>query len=249
MKLKWILKAMMCSFLLILLTACKAGGANNASSSSSQTSSSTISSTTEQVIQPASMNLDGIMQGDYDSLIGTWQNSQGERLVFNLKGLVSDTSSLHGRGKIVDGVLETGVVSNNGTDNNTLLLVPKGLAIPQGYFSEGSDTSDQGQDRLVLVQGTLTGEVEAYYRQSVSAASGLDPLKNAETGVQLESGPLTIDYANQILGENGWKVIEGNYTRTEAIPYNVIEGDNSSYYSIYQNGVIVNDSYQIIYQP
>ncbi|WP_421365224.1 hypothetical protein [Streptococcus suis] len=91
--------------------------------------------------------------------------------------------------------------------------------------------------------------VDVYYRLTNSATSGIDPLKNTETGVQLDSGPKTIDYANSILGENNWRVIEGNYTRTESIPYNILEGDDNARYTIYQNGVIINADYQIVYQP
>ncbi|WP_392363848.1 DUF6287 domain-containing protein, partial [Streptococcus suis] len=146
------------------------------------------------------------MQGNYDSILGTWQNSQGNSLVFNSKGLVADSQSLLGRGKITDGIFETGYVDATIGDV-TLLMIPKGT---QANTTE-TDTTDSTRDRMIVIsQETAADVVDVYYRLTNSATSGIDPLKNTETGVQLDSGPKTIDYANSILGENNWRVIEGN---------------------------------------
>ncbi|HEM5154544.1 TPA: translation initiation factor 1 (IF-1) [Streptococcus suis] len=203
------------------------------------------SSTVQREISLSSMDIDALMQGNYDSILGTWQNSQGNSLVFNSKGLVADSQSLLGRGKITDGIFETGYVDATIGDV-TLLMIPKGT---QANTTE-TDTTDSTRDRMIVIsQETTADVVDVYYRLTNSATSGIDPLKNTETGVQLDSGPKTIDYANSILGENNWRVIEGNYTRTESIPYNILEGDDNAHYTIYQNGVIINADYQIVYQP
>ncbi len=68
-------------------------------------------------------------------------------------------------------------------------------------------------------------------------------------GIQLESGQDTIDYAKMILGDKDWIVIEGNYTRTESIPYNLLQGNDSSLYWVYQNGEIYDKDNKLVHQP
>ena len=68
-------------------------------------------------------------------------------------------------------------------------------------------------------------------------------------GIQLESGQDTIDYAKMILGDKDWIVIEGNYTRTESIPYNLLQGNDGSLYWVYQNGEIYDKDNKLVHQP
>ncbi|HEM3613360.1 TPA: translation initiation factor 1 (IF-1) [Streptococcus suis] len=232
------------------LSACqteKKGSSASTSTADTQVSNAntSTSSTIQHEISLSSMDIDALMQGNYDSILGTWQNSQGNSLFFNSKGLVADSQSLLGRGKITDGIFETGYVDATIGDV-TLLMIPKGTQVNTTEI----DTTDSTRDRMIVIsQETAADVVDVYYRLTNSATSGIDPLKNTETGIQLDSGPKTIDYANSILGENNWRVIEGNYTRTESIPYNILEGDDNTRYTIYQNGVIINADYQIVYQP
>ncbi|MFH6626462.1 DUF6287 domain-containing protein [Streptococcus suis] len=234
------------------LSACqteKKGSSASTSTADTQVSNAntSTSSTIQREISLSSMDIDALMQGNYDSILGTWQNNQGNSLIFNSKGLVADSQSLLGRGKITDGIFETGYVDATIGDV-TLLMIPKGT---QANTTE-TDTTDSTRDRMIVISQETAADadvVDVYYRLTDSATSGIDPLKNTETGVQLDSGPKTIDYANSILGENNWRVIEGNYTRTESIPYNILEGDDNTRYTIYQNGVIINADYQIVYQP
>ncbi len=93
------------------LSACQT--ANKGSSASTSTADTQVSnantstsSTIQREISLSSMDIDALMQGNYDSILGTWQNSQGNSLVFNSKGLVADSQSLLGRGKITDGILK-----------------------------------------------------------------------------------------------------------------------------------------------
>ncbi|HFU4501551.1 TPA: DUF6287 domain-containing protein [Streptococcus suis] len=216
--------------------------------SSSSSSSDTSSSSVAEAATILSMDIDSLMQGNYDSLIGTWQNSRGETLVFNMKGLVAESQNLLGRGKITDGIFETGYIDKS-IGEVSLMMVPKDTLLSQSLYPTETDPTDTTRDRILTKVGEAELDVDAFYRVSNTASEGIDPLKNTETGIQLESGPKTIEYANSILGENNWRVIEGNYTRTEAIPYNVLEGNDNTHYSVYQNGVIVNANYQIVYQP
>ncbi|NQP65562.1 hypothetical protein HO908_08490 [Streptococcus suis] len=78
--------------------------------------------------------------------------------------------------------------------------------------------------------------------------SGKD-LSELNRGVQLESGQDTIDYAKMILGDKDWIVIEGNYTRTESIPYNLLQGNDGSLYWVYQNGEIYDKDNKLVHQP
>ncbi|MCK3905385.1 translation initiation factor 1 (IF-1) [Streptococcus suis] len=216
--------------------------------SSSSSSSVTAPSSSAEVTTILSMDIDSLMQGNYDSIIGKWQNSRGESLVFNIKGLVADSQNLLGRGKITEGIFETGYIDNN-IGEVSLMMIPKDTILSQSLYSAGADPTDTTRDRILTKVGEAELDVDAFYRVSTTSSEGIDPLKNTETGIQLESGPKTIEYANSILGENNWRVIEGNYTRTETIPYNVLEGNDNTHYSVYQNGVILNANYQIVYQP
>ncbi|HFI0174994.1 DUF6287 domain-containing protein [Streptococcus suis] len=243
--------SLLCS---VFLIACSnnQGQESTATSSSveqvTSESSSTTSSSEQKSISLLTLDIDTLMQGNYDSIIGTWQNSQGEQLTFNIKGLVSETRNLIGRGKITVGIFETGFVDKN-TGESGLLMVPANFSIPSSLLNGGEDLSDTTKDRMVIATEVLDTAVDVFYRVSNSANSGLDPLSNTQTGVTLDSGPKTIEYANQILGENNWQVVEGNYTRTESIPYNILEGNDKIRYTVYQNGIIINANYQIVYQP
>ncbi|HGA1412903.1 TPA: DUF6287 domain-containing protein, partial [Streptococcus suis] len=167
------------------LSACqteKKGSSASTSTADTQVSNANTSrsSTIQREISLSSMDIDALMQGNYDSILGTWQNSQGNSLVFNSKGLVADSQSLLGRGKITDGIFETGYVDATIGDV-TLLMIPKGT---QANTTE-TDTTDSTRDRMIVIsQETTADVVDVYYRLTNSATSGIDPLKNTETGVQ-----------------------------------------------------------------
>lgn len=243
-----------CLLVSVLLIACNnLNGQVNSSSStntekSTSSTSTTVSSSEQKSISLLSLDIDSLMQGNYDSIIGTWQNNQGDQLIFNIKGLVAENQNLIGRGKITEGIFETGYAEKNQGEYD-LLMVPANVVVTSNLINSESDLSDTTKDRMIIKRDSFDENVDVYYRVLNSANSNIDPLSNTETGVMLESGPKTIEYANQILGENNWKVFEGNYTRTESIPYNILEGNDSIRYTVYQNGVIINANYQIVYQP
>ncbi len=160
------------------LSACqteKKGSSASTSTADTQVSNAntSTSSTIQREISLSSMDIDALMQGNYDSILGTWQNSQGNSLVFNSKGLVADSQSLLGRGKITDGIFETGYVDTTIGDV-TLLMIPKGT---QANTTE-IDTTDSTRDRMIVIsQETTADVVDVYYRLTNSATSGIDPLK------------------------------------------------------------------------
>ncbi len=160
------------------LSACqteKKGSSASTSTADTQVSNANTSrsSTIQREISLSSMDIDALMQGNYDSILGTWQNSQGNSLVFNSKGLVADSQSLLGRGKITDGIFETGYVDATIGDV-TLLMIPKGT---QANTTE-TDTTDSTRDRMIVIsQETTADVVDVYYRLTNSATSGIDPLK------------------------------------------------------------------------
>lgn len=204
----------------------------------------------DKTISLASLNTDEILQGNYDSIIGQWQNPQGEVLTFQTTGLVTEGLSLEGRATRTDGVIEVGLVATDPAVPTRILMVPKDQTIPQTYLDKEEDQTDKSLERMIVTTLPWSHNPDTvYYRLRTSAYNQENPLEVKETGVQLETGPKTVQYANQILGDKDWTVIEGNYTRTESTPYNVLEGNDSSRYTVYQNGFIVNANYQIIYLP
>lgn len=263
-----------CSLLLIsLLTACGKKAETNSTSqtqettqtseiskSSSSTSSTreeatTQEATTEEVVQSpnfAKMNLEEISKGDFSSVIGRWENKEGNSLTFNSLGLVGD-STIQGHSILVDGALEINVSSTIGTGGFALVFIPSGTSIPNKHFSTGTDTSDINRDRMFGTQSIAekVDDLNMYYRLvSRTAGSSANPLTNIDTGVALESGQSTIDYANAILGPLNWQLIESNYNRTESIPFELLRGDNGALYRVYRNGVILSQTKDlIVYMP
>lgn len=162
------------------LSACqteKKGGSASTSTADTQVSNAntSTSSTIQREISLSSMDIDALMQGNYDSILGTWQNSQGNSLVFNSKGLVADSQSLLGRGKITDGIFETGYVDATIGDV-TLLMIPKGTQVN----TTETDTTDSTRDRMIVISQETAADadvVDVYYRLTNSATSGIDPLK------------------------------------------------------------------------
>lgn len=97
-------------------------------------------------------------------------------MIFNSKGLVTEDRALLGRGKIMDGVFETGYVDAKIGDV-TLLMVPGGTQLSATYQTTGTDTSDSTRDRMIVISPASADSMEVYYRLSQSADSGIDPLK------------------------------------------------------------------------
>lgn len=201
------------------------------------------------------MDSQAILKGDYTSVIGTWQNKKGETLTFNTLGLTNGYSIVPNSGQTMGQLATLSISADNAAGNGAILfLIPKEITLAAEHLDGTEDVSDTGKDRMMLSQQsawnaeTLTDSV--FYRVSLSGTDTVDPLTNNNTGLMLESGQVTIDYAISILGDRKWTVLESNYNRTETIPFELLQGDDQSLYRIYQNGVIVAESTnQIVYQP
>ncbi|MBF0788270.1 MULTISPECIES: hypothetical protein [unclassified Streptococcus] len=99
------------------------------------------------------------------------------------------------------------------------------------------------------VAGSSSASPDEVVSDTASASDLADILQDRNTGVTLESGQTTIDYANTILGDKSWLVLEDNYSRTDSVPYNLLQGTDGSLYRVYQNGVIIDMDDAIVHQP
>ncbi|HFU4025131.1 TPA: DUF6287 domain-containing protein [Streptococcus suis] len=224
-------------------------------SSSTATSSSQASSSTRPVSSTATasgqagMDIQAILAGDFSSIKGTWRNKAGHTMMFDETGLVSEAANFGDYAEIKDGMYQTGVYSVAGP-GYALVMVPAGVVIPDGYFYDGSDPSDSSRDRIFGAQNVLpVASFDPMYKQSDIAS--VEEWKRADTGIALENGQSTIDYANTFLSDQGWSIIEDNYNRTEATPYSLVQGSNDFpyLYYIYRNGVIVSTDGTLVYAP
>lgn len=115
-------------------------------------------------------------------------------------------------------------------------------------------SQNQGQE-TVEVSSTTTSQSSTSHSSTVSStetvtsSSSQSATEQDDTGIQLESGQKTIDYAVGILGDKEWQVIEDNYNRTNSIPFNLLQGNDQSLYRVYQNGVITDLDGNIIHEP
>lgn len=126
---------------------------SSSSSSSTTVSSSTESSGTEEV-EVADMDIQAIAQNDYSSIAGTWQNANGDTMVFDENGLVGE-SQIQSDSARFD-LLEGGVVLSAGVAGTVggygIVMVPKGISIPEANLYETTDTSDISQERMFAGQ-------------------------------------------------------------------------------------------------
>lgn len=224
---------------------------SSASSSSSQASSSSTrpASSTAPASSQAGMDIQAILAGDFSSVKGTWRNKAGHTMVFDENGLVSEGSNLDEYAEIKDGMYQTDVYSTAGA-GYALVMVPAGVVIPDGYFYDGSDPSDSSHDRIFGAQNVLaTASFDPMYKHSNIAS--VEEWIQADTGIALENGQSTIDYANTFLSDHGWSIIEDNYNRTEGTPYSLVQGNDAFpyLYYIYRNGVIVSTDGTLVYAP
>lgn len=227
----------------------KASSSTSSQQSSTSSSSTTTSSSTSTTSNKVGMNIQAILEDDYSSIKGTWRNNSGHTMMFDEDGLVGEGANFGDYAEIKDGMFQTSVYTVAGT-GYALVMVPTGVVIPDSYFYDGSDPSDISRDRMYGTQNTLTVEnFDPLYK--ISNLSSVEDWKLAETGIILENGQSTIDYANQHLVDQGWNIIEDNYNRTEGVPYSLVQDSNGSpyLYYIYRNGVILSKDGSLVYAP
>ncbi|MBP2624323.1 DUF6287 domain-containing protein [Streptococcus oricebi] len=141
----------------------KASSSKASQSSSSASSESSASSNTNPREDQIRMQIAELAEGNFASVRGTWQNSQGQRLTFDEKGLVSDSQEFYGASLTDYGTASAGVYGGEG-DGFLLEFIPAGVSLPSKEAFK--DDSDPGRDRLWVGVGINSFEEQGsfYYR-------------------------------------------------------------------------------------
>lgn len=126
---------------------------------------------------------------------------------------------------------------------------PKTNASSSASSSQVSTSSSSSTDSTSSVAAASSSDAPAAEPVTDPVTDPADAIQNNNTGVTLDSGQDTINYANSILGDKGWTVLEDNYNRTDSIPYNLLQGTDGSLYRVYQNGVILDMDDTVVHQP
>lgn len=145
-------------------------GRTTASSSSTLASSKQEEKNVNQS-KLASMNITALVNGDYSSVKGTWQDEAGNRLTFDDKGLVSKDEEFYGVSATDYGTAAGGVYG--GASGGFLIeFIPAGVTIASRTADDGTllfaDDSDKSRDRIWTGIG-MQSFMEAghfYYRVS-----------------------------------------------------------------------------------
>ncbi|MCU0082685.1 DUF6287 domain-containing protein [Streptococcus danieliae] len=111
------------------------------------------------------MNIEEILAGDFSSIAGTWENDYEERLVFDDKGLVSETYQV----TLTTALAEGGFLSTQFEPIRALVGGALIRFIPSGIDASNPDTQDRSKhfkDRIWLSQsnGDLAFAREFYYK-------------------------------------------------------------------------------------
>ncbi|MGT2929187.1 DUF6287 domain-containing protein [Streptococcus dentasini] len=140
---------------------------NNSGSYTNRGSSSTSSPATSsqresgennnQENSSSSINVSAIANGDFSSVAGTWQNANGDTLVFDNNGLVSDTQFIQSQGVSGEKALFTIGQKDSEVGSAALFMIPKGVASTAG--------ATFNQDVITVGQGASSDETP-YYKTS-----------------------------------------------------------------------------------
>ena len=122
----------------------------NSSSQSSQQESS-VSSTSSQTLGSSSQQSSST--GNFSGVVGTWENANGLRIVFDENGLVNG-------GTVISSGQQNGITSYNvsaGASGYAISFYPAGTSLP--YVN-----SDINRDRIIAGQVAPSSENEVFYR-------------------------------------------------------------------------------------
>ncbi|MGT2771528.1 DUF6287 domain-containing protein [Streptococcus marimammalium] len=153
---KKIILLLLLTFFLISLSACQTN--NQEKEKTTVTTTTQTTSDNEDNGTQIGMSLKAIEKGDYNSILGTWQNELGDMLIFNQDGL--DSENLVIQGAFLRGNnLELNIVPDGNNDEAySLILIPADTIIPASSFiSDDGDTSDSKRDRMVATKTQLEG--------------------------------------------------------------------------------------------
>ncbi|MEW4355059.1 DUF6287 domain-containing protein [Streptococcus pneumoniae] len=145
----------------------KSSSEMNQASEETQTSTSSQETTTsnnenqeatekKETAAASAIDVNALINGDFSSIAGTWQNDKGETLVFSNDGLVSEDRQLL-TNDVVAGrahfTIAPKVVGEGGASG--LLVMPTGVAAPGGTVYT--------QDAIVVAQ-SMSEEAHPYYK-------------------------------------------------------------------------------------
>lgn len=247
----------------------KASQSKSVQEDSSEEDTSSEDSEEEEADEEAGMDIEAIKQGDFSSVAGTWRDATGRTLTFDDQGLVSDTIYIKlDYAKDIEGILRVNATPKAyGPGGFMLFFAPEGTTFPRGVDNK-EDASDSSKDRIVSGQQSIFSDASAFYyrvddEDTTASSSSSDnstktkhksqsvdeAIHRTDTGVTLSGGQSSSDYATKILGDKGWTVWSGTYGRTEDVPYNTLNSSDNQTIYVYQNGVIISQDNQIIYEP
>lgn len=133
------------------------------SSSATSSQKSADSSSEKRKDEKAVMDISALANGDYSSVKGIWQDAAGNQLIFDNKGLVSDSYELYGVSLTDYGTASAGVY---GGESGGFLLefIPTGISIADR--ENFKDQSDSARDRIWSGVGMNTFDEQGsfYYR-------------------------------------------------------------------------------------
>lgn len=206
----------------------------------------------------AVMDVNAIRSGSFSSLVGTWQNANGEVLKFDGHGLVEPQNV---RLNVSHSTLKNGILKASLQYEFTgamIYFAPKGAVFPDGVDGK-RDASDSFKDRIWTGQQGVFSDADVFYYKisselldtigTTAKRSGEEARKRRNTGVWLSGGQSSVDYANEKLGFKEREVFAGNYGMTDEIPYNAVHSPDGTVVWVYQNGVILKEDSQILYEP
>ena len=109
------------------------------------------------------MDISALVNGNYASVKGTWQDASGNQLVFDDKGLVSSVYELYGA-SLTDYGTAAGGVYGGESGGFLIEFLPKGVKVADK--ENFTDNSDAGQDRIWTGVGLNSFDEQGsfYYR-------------------------------------------------------------------------------------
>ncbi|EOV2989953.1 DUF6287 domain-containing protein [Enterococcus faecalis] len=131
------------------------------SEENSSTSMSSVEDSSVNVTSEESLDTDAITKGDFSSLVGTWENSEGKRLEIKSDGTVNENMKV-----------EIDTIGQSDTSIPTVSVQPKEPAaggfllflFEKDVENPKGDNSDVSKDRIVGSQNSIGPfQSEAYY--------------------------------------------------------------------------------------
>lgn len=124
---------------------------------------------TTEPTQPAGMQTQSLLAGDFSAIAGTWSNGYGHRLTFTATGLIEESGQLQGLAVSEYGGVE-GYLILGTTGGGTIEFLPAGVRLPDysydrdGVATVATDGSDNQVDRIWVGQDfTMIADAASYY--------------------------------------------------------------------------------------